>query len=234
MFQRVLSFCTIMCLCGAPQALAQWTDTPSPVSQSEDSWTRNDVLTGGLGLAPVQAVVGLALELGRFRYETFQWSAFRLVAGGIPYDDQAMNMVASVGLFGVGAHAGLSKDRQHEVGFLVFPLSASLGSAHSDKFSGEGSYGTYTRRKEESVLGFGNVQLYYRWNLPGLHLEVSLDTSLLWQNQSAYTWSCSWSTSGGILFCPDMDPEYERMKTREDQTWFGGLPPLALSVGVGF
>ncbi len=98
------------------------------------------------------------MEVGRFRYEHFQWN----IASGHVGLDWNQKERLGLGFGGVGLYWPLSDDGRHEVGFLVQPLSGTFGPTY----------------------GLLKSDVYYRVNLDhifdGFFLEAGFEFTPIW------------------------------------------------------
>ena len=155
-----------------PARLMAAEDEPTTASIT-NTWTSNDWFAFGAVIpAPITSceseehgsecreisTMGIAarLELGRFRYDSFQFALGHIFMGM----DWTMREHMGFGLAGVGQHFRLDESGHHELGYLVWPLSIFMDDA------------------------WGNVttQVYYRHNDDESFIEAGIEFSPYWND----------------------------------------------------
>jgi hypothetical protein len=94
------------------------------------------------------------MELGRFRYASFQWN----IASGYVGQDWTGKERLAFGLAGLGLYRTFGDEETQEVGGIIQPLSGVFGPTHA----------------------LMNTNLYYRNYFPHLFVELGLEFAAIW------------------------------------------------------
>ena len=141
-----------------------------PLEAPRKGWPRSvDVVQ--VDYAPPYA---LSLSFGRWKGEAFQLQMLTLGGGRVLGSEKTLWL----GLFGVGARFPISSSGDHEIGFLLYPLSfeAFLHDPSDDRVLNLWTMGA----------GLGLARAYYRFSFERIAVEVGISMPVITRFDAIY------------------------------------------------